>query len=72
MKKNKSITIISILLMVAALIGSLFLDDVLGSRISNIVTIITAIIGAVVGVTFINACMTLLHKTKKACSMQYN
>ena len=33
--------------MVAALIGSLFLDDVLGSRISNIVTIITAIIGAV-------------------------
>ena len=30
-----------------ALIGSLFLDDVIGSRISNIVTIITAIIGAV-------------------------
>ena len=30
-----------------ALIGSLFLDDVIGSRISNVVTIITAIIGAV-------------------------
>ena len=47
MKKNKSITIISVVLLVVALIGSLFLDDVMGSRISNIVTIITAIIGAV-------------------------
>lgn len=47
MKKNKSITIISIILLSMALIGSLFLDDVIGSRISNIVTIITAIIGAV-------------------------
>lgn len=33
--------------MSAALVGSLFLDDVLGARISNIVTIITAIVGAV-------------------------
>jgi len=47
MKKNKSITIISIVLLSVALIGSLFLDDVIGSRISNVVTIITAIIGAV-------------------------
>ena len=47
MKKNKSITIISIILLSVALIGSLFLDDVIGSRISNVVTIITAIIGAV-------------------------
>lgn len=47
MKKNKSITILSILLLLGALIGSLFLDDALGSRISNVVTIITAIIGAV-------------------------
>ena len=47
MKKNKSITIISVVLLCAALIGSLFLDDVIGSRVSNIVTIITAIIGAV-------------------------
>lgn len=47
MKKNKTILIISILMMCAALIGSLFLDDVLGARISNIVTIITAIVGAV-------------------------
>lgn len=47
MKKNKSITIISVILLSTALIGSLFLDDVIGSRISNVVTIITAIIGAV-------------------------
>ena len=47
MKKNKSITLISIILLSVALIGSLFLDDVIGSRISNVVTIITAIIGAV-------------------------
>lgn len=47
MKKNKSITIISIILLSMALIGSLFLDDVIGSKISNVVTIITAIIGAV-------------------------
>ena len=47
MKKNKSITIISIILLSIALIGSLFLDDVIGSKISNVVTIITAIIGAV-------------------------
>ncbi len=47
MKKNKVVLIISVLLLVMALIGSLFLDDVLGARISNIVTIITAIVGAV-------------------------
>lgn len=47
MKKNKIITIISIVLMCVALVGSLFLDDIIGSRISNIVTIATAIIGAV-------------------------
>lgn len=47
MKKNKAILVISILLLVMALIGSLFLDDVLGARISNVVTIITAIVGAV-------------------------
>ena len=47
MKKNKSVTIISVALLIVALIGSLFLDDVIGSRISNIVTIITAIIGAI-------------------------
>lgn len=46
-EKNKSITIISVILLSTALIGSLFLDDVIGSRISNVVTIITAIIGAV-------------------------
>lgn len=47
MKKNKVVTVISVILLCAALIGSLFLDDVIGSRISNIVTIITAIIGAI-------------------------
>ena len=47
MKKNKVVTIISVILLAIALISSLFLDDVIGSRISNIVTIITAIIGAV-------------------------
>ena len=34
-------------MMCGALVGSLFLDDVLGSRIANVVTIITAIVGAV-------------------------
>lgn len=47
MKKNKAILVISILMMCGALIGSLFLDDILGAKISNIVTIITAIVGAV-------------------------
>lgn len=47
MKKSKSITVIGITLLSVALVGSLFLDDVIGSKISNIVTIITAIIGAV-------------------------
>ena len=47
MKKNKVVLILSVMLLVMALIGSLFLDDVLGARISNVVTIITAILGAV-------------------------
>ena len=47
MKKNRVVPIISIFLLVFALIGSLFLDEVMGARISNIVTIITAIVGAV-------------------------
>lgn len=47
MKKNKVVTIISVILLSIALISSLFLDEVIGSRISNIITIITAIIGAV-------------------------
>jgi hypothetical protein len=47
MKKNKVVLILSVMLLVMALIGSLFLDDVLGARISNVVTIITAIVGAV-------------------------
>ena len=47
MKKHRAVLVISVILMVAALVGSLFLDDVLGSRISNVVTIVTAIVGAV-------------------------
>ena len=47
MKRNKAILIISIIMIVAALVGSLFLDDTLGAKISNIVTVITAIVGAV-------------------------
>lgn len=47
MKRSKAVLVISIIMMAAALVGSLFLDDVLGARISNIVTIITAIVGAV-------------------------
>lgn len=47
MKKNKVIIVISTLLLVSALIGSLFLDDILGNKISNIVSIVTAIIGAI-------------------------
>ena len=47
MKKNRVVLILSVVLLVMALIGSLFLDDVLGARISNVVTIITAILGAV-------------------------
>ena len=47
MKKSRAVPIISICMLIAALIGSLFLDEVMGARISNIVTIITAIVGAV-------------------------
>ncbi len=46
MKKNKFVLVISITMMIVALIGSLFLDEVVGAKISNIVTIITAIVGA--------------------------
>jgi len=46
-KNNKAITIVSVALLIMALVGSLFLDDVLGAKIANIVTILTAIIGAV-------------------------
>lgn len=47
MKKNKIITIISVLLLIGSLIGSLFLTESIGARIANIITIITAIIGAI-------------------------
>ena len=47
MKKNKIILAISMFLIIFALIGTLFLDDAMGNKISNIVTVITAIIGAV-------------------------
>lgn len=47
MKKTSLITILSTLVIAAALIGSLWLDDSIGSRIVNVVTVITGIIGAI-------------------------
>lgn len=47
MRKNKSLTILSCGLLVIALCSTLFLDDVWGGRISEIITIATALIGAV-------------------------
>lgn len=46
-KGNKTITIISITLLIMALVGSLFLSDTIGARVANVVSILTAIIGAV-------------------------
>lgn len=46
-KKTSLITILSTVIIVVALIASLWLDNNLGSRIVNIVTIITAVIGAI-------------------------
>ena len=47
MKKGKLTTIISIFVLCVGLISTLVLDDGIASRIAEIVTIITAIIGAV-------------------------
>lgn len=47
MKKSKLTTIISIFILCVGLISTLILDDGIASRISEIITIITAIIGAV-------------------------
>lgn len=47
MKKTTLITVLSTILIIVALISSLWLDDSIGSRIVNVVTVITAIIGAI-------------------------
>ena len=47
MKKNKLTTIISCLLLIIALFCTLFFDDTIGGRISEIITIATALIGAI-------------------------
>ena len=47
MKKTSFITILSVVLISLALAATLFLDDSLGSRIVNIVTIITGVVGAI-------------------------
>ncbi len=47
MKKTSLITIISTFVIAVALISTLWLDDSIGSRIVNVVTVITAIIGAI-------------------------
>ena len=46
MKKNIIITSISTFLIAIALIASLFFDEVIGGRISQIITLTTALIGA--------------------------
>lgn len=46
MKRSKGITIISVIVLAASLVGSLFLSDEIGTKIATIVTIVTAIIGA--------------------------
>ena len=47
MSKNKSLTIFSVFLLIGGLFATLLLDDVWGSRVSELITIGTAIIGAV-------------------------
>lgn len=47
MKKSRLITIVSCSLLVIALFCTLFFDDNWGSRVSEIITIVTALIGAV-------------------------
>ena len=46
MKKGNIITIISILLIIGGLVGSFFIEGDYGSRITNIVSMVTAVIGA--------------------------
>lgn len=47
MSRNKSLTIFSVFLLIGGLFATLLLDDVWGSRVSEVITIGTAIIGAV-------------------------
>ena len=47
MKKTKILTLLSTLIIIGSLIASLWLDNSLGSRIVNVVTVITGIIGAI-------------------------
>lgn len=47
MKKTSLITVLSTLVIAAGLVGSLWLDNDLGSRLVNVVTVITGIIGAI-------------------------
>lgn len=45
--KSKTITIISVIVLAASLIGSLFLTDSISEKLATTVTIVTAIIGAI-------------------------
>lgn len=47
LKKTSVISILSTLILIAALVSTLWMDDGIGSRIVNVVTVVTAIIGAV-------------------------
>ena len=46
-KRNITITVLGVLLILLGLSGTLFLNEELGSRIMNIITVTTAVIGAV-------------------------
>lgn len=46
-KKNTYLTILCLLLIVLGLVSSLWLSDALGARVINVITAITAVIGAV-------------------------
>ncbi len=47
MKRNRIITIVFCLLLIVALFCTLFFDDSIGGRISEVITIATALIGAI-------------------------
>ena len=47
MHKNRSLTVLSVCLLILGLFATLFLDDIWGNRVSELITLSTAIIGAV-------------------------
>ena len=47
MKKNKIITLLAVFLLTVSLIGSFFMEDDIASKLFNVITVVTAIVGAV-------------------------